>query len=188
MAKSRIKPLRQGGLDSLCGVYSIINAAQLVLEPSARLTRDDQLALFATLIEELARKGELYDAITDGLGARQVWRLAKHAVRHLREEHDMELSLDRPFRKDKPADFDAIAAEIERGTRNGAAYVVEIREWKYHLTVVRSVTVKSLLLQDSAGVRFVRRASCQLGYREEEGKHTIAAASVVRLAQNRGRS
>lgn len=183
MTRTRLKPLRQGGLDSLCGVYSIINAAQLVLEPSARLAREDQLALFTALIEELARKGELHDAIINGLAARQVWRLAKQAARHLREEHHVELVLDRPFRKEKPADFGAVAAEIERGTRDGVAYIVEIREWKYHLTVVRDLTAKSLLLQDSAGVKFVRRASCQLGYREEEGKHTIAAPSIIRLSR-----
>ena len=90
-----------------------------MLEPFERLGRSDQLALFAALTEELAQKGELYDAVTDGLTASQVWRLAKHAARYLREEHDVELSLDRPFGKEKPAAFDAVAVEIEQGTRNG---------------------------------------------------------------------
>lgn len=154
-----------------------------MLEPSERLTRDDQLALFAALTEELARKGELYDAITDGLTARQVWRLAKHAAGHLREEHDMYLALDRPFRKDMPADFDAVAADIERGTCNRAAYIIEIRERKYHWTVVRGVTAKSLLLFDSAGITLMRQARCRIGSNAEIDKHIIRATSVIRVSQ-----
>ena len=51
------------------------------------------------------------------------------------------------------------------------------------MTVVRDVTTKSLLLQDSAGVKLMRRSSCQLGHRKEEGKHTIAAGSIVRVVR-----
>ncbi len=53
--------------------------------------------------------------------------------------------------------------------RDGAAVIIEVREWGYHWTVVRGVTEKSLLLLDSAGVKTIRLATCQAGGWAEEG-------------------
>ena len=181
MPRKRLKPLRQGGLDSLCGVYAIVNAVRMVLAPSGRLTRDDALTLFATLTEELARRGDLHDAVTDGISAQLEWQLAKHAVRHLREDHQIAIDVQRPFSRRKAMSLAAMAKELARATRDGAAVIIEVREWKYHWTVVRDVTEKSLLLLDSAGVKTMRLATCQAGGRAEEGKLVLKAGSIVRV-------
>ena len=181
MPRKRLKPLRQGGLDSLCGVYAIINAARLVLAPEERLTRDDALTLFATLTEELARRGDLHNAVTDGISAQLEWQLVKHAVRHLREDHQIALDIQRPFSSRKAMSLASMVKEIAGANRDGAAVIIEVREWKCRWTVVRGVTDKSLLLLDSAGVKTMRLATCQVGGRAEEGKLVLRAGSIVRV-------
>lgn len=186
MSRNLIKPLRQGGLDSLCGVYAIVNAVRLALAPEDRLTRDDALALYATLTEELARLGDLHDAVTDGIEAGLEWPLAKHAVRYLREECQIDVDVRRPFSGRKAMSLAATVKEIARMARDGTAVILEVREWGCHWTVVRGVTEKSLLLLDSAGVKTIRLATCQVGGRAEAGKLVLRAGSIVRVGRGDG--
>ena len=70
--------------------------------------------------------------------------------------------------------------------RDGTAVILEVREWGCHWTVVRGVTEKSLLLLDSAGVKTIRLATCQVGGRAEAGKLVLRAGSIVRVGRGDG--
>ena len=186
MSRNLIKPLRQGGLDSLCGVYAIVNAVRLALAPEDRLTRDDALALYATLTEELARLGDLHDAVTDGIEAGLEWQLAKHAVRYLREECQIDVDVRRPFSGRKAMSLAATVKEIARMAPAAPPALPGGRGGGGHRAVGRGVSEKSPALPGRAGVRTFRLARWQVGGRAGAGKLVLRAGGIVRVGRGDG--
>ena len=60
VTKRAVKPLKQGELDGLCGVYSIINAAKYLF-PRDQIDLEDLFAFILTKIDErkLAEKAKV---------------------------------------------------------------------------------------------------------------------------------
>lgn len=58
-----MEPLGQGSLDSLCGVYSIVNAERYL----NRTTEEDSKALFKEIICKLEEHDMLVEALTEGM-------------------------------------------------------------------------------------------------------------------------
>src|SRR5262245_38993030 len=56
-------PFQQGGLDSLCGLYSIINAERMI----NRSSDDDAQQLFDGLVHFLSRRGLLRKLLLGGI-------------------------------------------------------------------------------------------------------------------------
>ena len=145
------KPLEQGDLDGLCGVYAVVNATRLAAHPHRRLRAADGYDLFAALLAELADAGRLRGFVAAGLGPRVLARLLRRADRWLRERHGLGLEVSRPFAKrDQPEPAACLRVLAEHLARPGTAAIVGSDE---HWTVVRAVTPKRLLLADSDGRR-----------------------------------
>src|SRR3954470_7900897 len=73
MAARRIRPYRQGRLDSLCGLYALINALRLLCP---RLDEDDCERAFRVLLRSLDRQGcSLLNVIHRGLIRRELFQL-----------------------------------------------------------------------------------------------------------------
>ena len=146
------KPLEQGNLDGLCGVYAVVNATRLAAHPHRRLSATDCYGLFAALLAELAGEGRLRGFVTSGLGGRVMARLLRRAGRWLRKRHGLALEVSRPFAKrDQPEPEKCLRVLAEHLARPGTAAIVGSDE---HWTVVRGVTPKRLLLADSNGRRY----------------------------------
>jgi len=145
------KPLEQGNLDGLCGVYAVVNAIRLAAHPHRRLRAADGYDLFAALLAELADAGRLRGFVSAGLGPRILARLLRRAGRWLRKRHGLALDVSRPFAKrDQPEPEKCLRVLAEHLARSGTAAIVGSDE---HWTVVRAVTPKRLLLADSNGRR-----------------------------------
>ena len=93
----RPRPFRQGSLDGLCGVYSVINATRLAAWPRKRLTETDCAELFAVLTSRLAADGCLHQVLTKGSAYPVVSRLLRATERWLATKHELRLSYKRPF-------------------------------------------------------------------------------------------
>jgi hypothetical protein len=150
------KPLEQGDLDGLCGVYAVVNATRLATHPHRRLRAADCADLFAALLAELADEGRLRGFVAAGLGPRVLARLLRKADRWLRRRHGLALEVRRPFRKaDEPSPERCLRALAEHLARSGTAAIVGSDE---HWTVIRGVTPKRLLLADSNGRQYFATA------------------------------
>src|SRR3546814_10459474 len=75
---------RQGSLDGLCGVYSVINAVVLTCRPSSADVQD----LFRTLCQELEREGRLADVLAGGMTVRTLGKIIDAAGRFLSDRKD----------------------------------------------------------------------------------------------------
>ena len=61
-----LRPLRQGDLDFLCGLYSAINAVRLTLYPTP-LMPSDEAKLFAAGLKRLSGRWDLHFAVGTGM-------------------------------------------------------------------------------------------------------------------------
>src|SRR5260221_1008186 len=98
----RLKPFRQGGLDGLCSVYSVVNATRLATWPALRLSRDPCNDLFRSLVAELEARANLCEVLIAGSDERVVSRLLREADRWLRDRYGMRLKHHRPYRGEQP--------------------------------------------------------------------------------------
>lgn len=78
-AARTLRPLQQGNLDSLCGLYAVINAVQLSLYTHHRLTRAELLQLFDAGLNVLRRSRGLQSVILTGMPS-PLWHKVSAAV------------------------------------------------------------------------------------------------------------
>jgi hypothetical protein len=147
--KRELRPFRQGQLDSLCGVYSVVNAVRLVMQQHQRMTNAQSGALFATLIADLAAKDLLEAVVANGAGLGGVARCVRHARMWLREEYGVELAVERPFtgqRRNWPTPpLTILRDHLQEPGR--AAIVCTF----FHWTVAHAVSRSTLRIFDSSG-------------------------------------
>ncbi|PND27610.1 hypothetical protein [Sinorhizobium sp. M4_45] len=154
-----LTPYRQGRLDSLCGIYALINAF-------SHARRHDPLRyfptkrLFMTLVARMAKIRGDTSFCGDGIDYHEFRKLAKAACRFHREDgHQFELLppkvlLDRPYPKkagDETARREWFRAASELPS---AAVILDINTpWISHWSVLVGVKEDRLLLFDSNGMR-----------------------------------
>jgi hypothetical protein len=69
-----------GDLDSLCGLYAVVNAIRPVLYPT-NLRRSQRSALFVTGVSELQRMRQLHSSLIEGMDERSWRRMADDVVK-----------------------------------------------------------------------------------------------------------
>ena len=175
-AARQLEPLRQGDLDSLCGLYAIINAVQLVLYPLS-LRRSQRVSLFVAGIGELQRMRKLRSSITEGMYEPSWRRLAEAVVAKATELTGMPLQLERlsPLGKQPGASVNAIKSSVRRGV----PVIVLLDGILCHWTVVARFSSSRLVLFDSLGHRWVVVAS--IGVSDGWTRHSIAPRGLVTL-------
>lgn len=172
-----MRPARQGSLDSLCGVYAIINA----LDPAGiklrrgRLHRD----LFKELTYGLGGVA-LLAAMHDGIGRHDLLRAAKAAFRWLALEHEVELTIDAPYDgrvfKHPRLFLDALRSHLEA---DGQSVIVDIsKPGRDHWTVATAIVGRKLLIRDSGGMTAVPLA--QLTSQKGDWAISIEDTLVIR--------
>jgi hypothetical protein len=154
-------PFQQGDLDSLCGVYSVINATVAAAAPIKRLREKDCLDLFRFLICTLNLEDDLTRVLISGCYYPVLSKLLKVTDCWLRDRHDLSLRYRRPFHnRTSPQPRDAVAmirAHLGPGRR---AAIVRVTGAHEHWTVVTSVGDRNgrrLHLADSSGGVYLNR-------------------------------
>lgn len=163
MPRDRLSPLRQGHLDGLCGLYSIVNAVRFGLRsaefkapgpmPRRRvLCHAEAELLFLTLLGSLVRSRRHTRLVVDGIDPSQLLGLIRLASRWLREHRYMKLTAFQPLRAQPRARTSTLLMWIQRHLRSpGAAAIVGGKHPWEHWTVATRVTASRLYLLDSEG-------------------------------------
>lgn len=176
-----IQPLGQGDYDGLCGLYAILNAIRLAAAPTQILSHKHTQQLFVSGVRYLSDKACLERAVCWAIERqrwlglmchmrREAWRTARLRVHH---EH--------LFEPDDETDAKKALAAIQHHIAERKAVLAFLRGAYRHYTVVAGSTPTSLILFDSYGYRWLRKASC-LATARDPARHNVHAASLMAIS------
>lgn len=183
MKRPPLQPMVQGDLDSLCGLYSAVNAIRWALggnPPS--LTAEDVFAIVVSQVERVADAGA---ALTEGIEPPHLYRALTHSLDVLRDHHGIDLIADLPFVGRRKATIEHVRAALAADLRgSGTAYLVVFWGRLDHWSVVRAVTPASFMLFDSAGFYRIPLDHCRLrgeARGDRSRLHVLDRRGIIRL-------
>jgi hypothetical protein len=168
-------PFQQGGLDSLCGLYSIINAERFINRSSDEETQQ----LFDDLIHFLSRRRLLSKLLIGGIIHTQMLLILDKVVGKQRISN-----VSIPWRGVPNPDLTSFWKSMQRfldGTP-GRAIILGLQGYHDHWTVIESITSRSIMLYDSARIKRLPRSSCTTVYATWKRKHLLLPAQTYFLS------
>lgn len=148
-----IAPLLQGDLDSLCGIYAIINALRLAARATP-MTKSVEKDLSYRGVRILLEREILGSTLRNGLGTKKFRRLSRHIVKKASQLTGLEFRMNR---------FSGVHTGPEEFLRNellaGRPTCLRITGSIDHYTVVSGITPTKLILFDSDGLSWIKRSS-----------------------------
>jgi hypothetical protein len=152
-----IEPYQQGGLDSLCGLYALINAARILYANGNPVTGQRCKRLFAEGIDFLTAKQGSRNAAHRGMTVAEQRKLAKALLKSETLAGHPSLHLGpRTKRIGKVGELEmAITSALE----GGAVLLVCFHGRISHHSVIIGHTPARVLLFDSSGMTFVNKRS-----------------------------
>jgi len=182
------KPYRQGQLDALCGIYTIINGVRNACTSASISKHAIPSGLFADLLGSLEAHGQAQEVICNGMGLRVHERCLRAARDHL-SKRNIEMSWVRPWRGKKRLNlilaFKAIQDHIDEP--GGTALLRFSTHYYEHWTVVQEVSAGEVKFSDSTGIRMrmVREFEFSKAFVPNIGKRCLIDASSLVLVRIR---
>ena len=177
---------RQGNLDSLCGVYAVINSVKAVASTSGcRLTRGECKELFRQLCQVLADGGRLEDALTDGTTIRTFQAMTRRAHDWLAAERRVVLGSRRAFGR-APGGLDHFWTRLQNhAVKEGpGSILIGIGGRMDHMSCIRSINDRAILLVDSDGVKFLRRDRCTVSAPDRRRIHQLFGTQTLLVSHD----
>lgn len=170
-----LPPFQQGGLDSLCGLYSIVNAERFI----NRSVDDETQKLFDDLIHYLARRKLLSKFLIGGILHKEMLVILKKVVGKRRIAN-----VRIPWRGVPNPDLTTFWKSMQSFLDNtpGRAIILGLQGYHDHWTVIEKITNRSILLYDSALIKRLPRSSCTTVYATWKRKHVLLPAQTYFLS------
>lgn len=168
-------PFQQGGLDSLCGLYSIINAERIINHSSDEETQQ----LFDGLIHFLSRRRLLSKFLIGGIIHTQMLMILDKVVGKQRIS-----SVEVTWRGVPNPDLTTFWVSMQSfldGTP-GRAIILGLQGYHDHWTVIESITDRTILLYDSSQIKRLSRSRCTTTYTTNARKHQLLPAQTYFLS------
>lgn len=161
----------QGSLDGLCGVYAIINS--LILMEAMR--SDFAPEVFEALCKKIDKKAQrLFKVLVGGMEVRELGRLVDEAFGFVFKNGGPRLTREIAFnQKDIPLAeaWDRIHDHVRLNGPGSA--IISLGGIHNHWTCVRAVSEGEIRLQDSDGLRTLKRSNCTTSANSGRRGHTI---------------
>jgi hypothetical protein len=177
---------QQGTLDSLCGLYAVINALRLAHRPFGPFGRERARALFAELVELTEARWGMANVIVDGYDDEQFRTLLTNGLKLAREltgRHYCQSFKAMGGFDDKRRNW---LRSLERLTAHPAtAVIVGIWGRMDHWSVLAGVSEQSLLFYDSDALKYLPLLRCSLtgaGKARRSTLHWLRVSGVIRCA------
>lgn len=168
-------PFQQGGLDSLCGLYSIVNAERIINRSPDYETQQ----LFDDLIHFLARRGLLSKFLIGGIHHPQMLMILDKVVGKQRIS-----SIQVPWRGVPNPPLTTFWQSLQyflNGTPRRAV-ILGMEGYHDHWTVIESITSRSIHLYDSSEIKRLPRPYCTTVYTTNKRKHLLLPAQTYFLS------
>ena len=160
------EPFRQGHLDGLCGLYSIVNALDLLRDGGFTHSEDEAHRIMRALVDAVPER--FPRAIWDGTKVQHIRRMLDAADAFARKRYKFGLDWNEPFlRRDfgAPAQYlDALREELHGGH---LAIIGLAPPWD-HWTLVRKVRAGGLDCVDSIELKHLAVADLHLRHRAKD--------------------
>ena len=172
---SGLPPFQQGGLDLLCGLYSIINAERFINHSSDEETQQ----LFDDLIHYLARRKLLSKFLIGGIIHSEMLVILKKVVGNKRISN-----VQIPWRGVPNPDLTTFWKSMQNfldGTP-GRSIILGLQGYHDHWTVIEKITNRSILLYDSSLIKVLPRSRCTTVYATWKRKHLLLPAQTYFLS------
>ena len=170
-----LPPFQQGGLDSLCGLYSIINAERFI----NRSSDDETQQLFDDLIHYLSKRKLLSKFLIGGILHREMLGIL-YTVVGKRRIANIEIPWRGVANPDLTTFWKSIQAFLD--STPGRAVILGLQGYHDHWTVIEKITNRSILLYDSALIKRLPRSSCTTVYATWQRKHVLLPAQTYFLS------
>jgi hypothetical protein len=170
-----LPPFQQGGLDSLCGLYSIVNAERFI----NRSSNEETQQLFDDLVHYLSRRGLLTKFLIGGILHNQMVVLLNKVVGKKRISN-----VEVPWRGVPNPDLTTFWRSMQsflNGTP-GRSIILGLEGYHDHWTVIESITNRSIMLYDSALIKRLPRWRCTTVYATEKRVHILLPAQTYFLS------
>ena len=182
-------PYRQGDLDSLCGLYAILNAVRWADRHHNRLNRADHKALFDRLIEVSDQGDTLTAIVRHGTTIPEMSRLLHVAADDVSRHHGLHLTISKPFHRYREAPARIVLAAIARHTRDHANGVIAMtRHADAHWTLITAITPKRLELFDSTSRQWLRSEQCRFAASAQQQTRLLPPAGLFFVALSQAQS
>lgn len=155
-----IKPIEQGSMDNLCGLYTVINALRLIIPPS----RGRDQKLFQEAVAYLDEKEWLSSVLTEGMPTALFAALA----RHMNRQHQIAIERVGHSRSQQPEET------IMRAVDAGLPVLASVDSPLDHFSVICGYSPTRWLLFDSYGYRWLNRRHCAWN-RTKNTRHRLVA-------------
>lgn len=153
----------QGALDSLCGMYSIINADKIINKSS----KEESQELFNSIILYLARKKMLTGVIIEGTDHNVMKTIMKNVVK---DRIPLQITNKRRF-KNLRQWWEYSRNFLEEA--EGRAIILSLGGKDYHLTTIQEMSERRMLLLDSSWYIHIKKSECRLSDYPDEDKYKI---------------
>ena len=168
--------IRQGSIDHLCGIYSVLNATEVVVgkyvvDRKLGNKSSQRKTLFGELVAHLAKQDLLEAALTAGIDNVDAG-LIDIAVKSVKTYQGQKMRKRVAFDTDwVPLDeyWERLATHLEQP---GTAVIICISGRREHWTCVKAVTDNALVLADSNGMKQIARSDCAVGT-EDRGMYSL---------------
>lgn len=186
----KLRPYLQGNLDSLCGIYALINAIRWALRnelPSAKGPPWEEL--FRKLTNHAVKEMGHLDLPTSGLSLYAMIGLTHVARAYVSEELNIELLFRRPFAIKKPTQADQTIESISRHLQQpNSAALAAVYGKLNHWSVITQVDDKQAQLFDSERIKYLPITSMQpkeFVDRRERRSHAQSSSVILLSASMR---
>ena len=185
--------IKQGSIDQLCGLYSVLNATELLIGKYAPYDRrlraaSQKKALFGELVAYLARKDLLEEALTVGIDDLYMrGGPIDIAIKSVKQYQGLKMKKQRAFKGKDPATLAEYWKRLTEHLRHDDTAVIICFSSRYfgHWTCVKAITPKELILADSARMKRIYRNQCGIGP-EEKNTNTLWPSLTYLLSIERG--
>lgn len=172
---------RQGSLDSLCGVYAVINSAKAVAHTRGfSLRRWECSDLFTRLCGVLADGGRLENALTDGTKIRTFQAMTRDAHDWLVEARGLQLESRRAFGK-SPGSLELFWQRLSDHVEmeGPGSVLIRLSGRMEHWSCIRTINDRAIVLVDSDGVRILHRKLCTIGDPDRRRIHQLIPTQAL---------
>jgi hypothetical protein len=177
----KLKPYEQGALDSLCGIYSIVNAMRVI----RGLSNEESQELFTQIISYLEDNKTLAVTLAEGISITVLGSIFKDIIG---EKIDRAI----PFQKQTDVGISEFWTEMtrflhaKRTKGEKRAILLSLGGLHDHWTIVRKISSKRIWLFDSIGLRNLDRSKCTTRKASSSRRHWIHPTQTYFLKQNHG--
>lgn len=186
----RLRPYLQGNLDSLCGVYALINGIRWALRNDSVSAKGEHWEeLFRILTNHAIKDRGHLELVSEGLSLYGMIALMHVARGHLREYHDIELSFRRPFALGRPTEPEEVVKRMSDHLRKpDTAVIAAVYGTLNHWCVTKQIDDRHVDLFDSDRLARLPKIAFQPKefVRNVRRRAHIQAASVIIIKISRG--